>query len=82
MTRTHYAVGGESPEHSFVKLLICYNNTMLMRDIFVLLSFLFGGVIALQCDVPGECVGQLIGFTAENSSTECLATCKGMYVPC
>ena len=66
--------------HLWVTHLICYNNTMLRRNIFVLLSFLFGGVTALQCDVPGFCVGQLIGFTVENSSTECLSACKGMYM--
>ena len=55
------AVRGESQEHSHVKFLICYNNTMLMRNIFVLLSFLFGGVSALQCDVPGECFIMAIG---------------------
>ena len=32
-----------------------------MRNIFVLLSFLFGGVSALQCDVPGECFIMAIG---------------------
>ena len=43
----------------------------------MLLFLLFGGATALQCDVPGECVGQLLGFASFNSSAACLKTCKG-----
>ena len=50
-----------------------------MKSVLLVLFFTLGGISALQCDVPGECVGELIGFTSQNSSTECLATCKGTY---
>ena len=46
-------------------------------NVLLVLSFTVGCISALQCDVPGECVGNLIGFTSQNSSTECLSTCKG-----
>ena len=29
-----------------------------------------------QCDVVGECVGNLLGFTYEETPEECLAECK------
>ena len=48
-----------------------------MKKITFLLSMIFGRVAALQCEIPGECIGQFIGSTSQNSSTECLATCKG-----
>jgi len=47
-----------------------------MKNVLLVLSFTVGCISALQCDVPGECVGNLIGFTSQNSSTECLSTCK------
>ena len=27
---------------------------------------------ALKCDIPGECIGQIIAFSSQNSSNECL----------
>ena len=52
-----------------------------MKNVLLVLSFTVGCISALQCDVPGECVGNLIGFTSQNSSTECLSTCKGNASP-
>ena len=52
---------------------------MIMKVGLLLLSLLCGETVALQCDVPGECTGEFIGFTSQNSSIECLATCKGTY---
>ena len=54
------------------------SSKIAMKNTILLLSLIFGSAIALQCDIPGECVGQLIGYTSENSSTECLSTCKGI----
>ena len=51
---------------------------MARKNILVVMSLLLGGIAALECDIPGECIGQLIGFTSQDSSTECLSTCKGM----
>ena len=50
---------------------------MIMKVGLLLLSLLCGETVALQCDIPGECTGEFIGFTSQNSSIECLATCKG-----
>ena len=30
-----------------------------------------------QCNIPGECVGNLLGATYENSVTDCLSSCQG-----
>ena len=43
-----------------------------------ILDLIFGIAIALQCDIPGECIGQLTGYTFANSYAECLSTCKGI----
>ena len=51
----------------------------MMKNILLVLSLIVGRVAALQCEIPGECIGQFIGSTSQNSSAECLATCKGTY---
>ena len=51
-----------------------------MKDFILLLPLLLGSTGALQCDIPGECTGELIGFTSQNSSVECLASCKGNII--
>ena len=52
---------------------------MLTKKTILILCLIFGGAVALQCDIPGECTGEFIAFTSENYSTDCLATCKGTY---
>ena len=52
-----------------------------MKNVLLVLSFTVGCTSALQCNVQGECVGNLIGFTSQNSSTECLSSCKGNTPP-
>jgi len=37
---------------------------------------LSAGTFALQCEISGECTGELIGFSSQNSSAECLSSCK------
>ena len=54
-------------------------NKMLMGHKTFILFLIFESVVGLQCDIPGECKGELIGFTSEDSSSDCLATCKGTY---
>ena len=51
---------------------------MIVKNTILLLPLIFGIAIALQCDIPGECVGQLTGYTFANSYAECLSTCKGI----
>ena len=51
-----------------------------METALVLLSLIFGSATALQCDISGECGRHFIGCVALNSSKECLATCKGIYI--
>ena len=62
---------------SFVETHLTSMMVVEMKNILLVLSFTVGCISALQCDAPGQCVGQLIGFTSQNSSTECLSTCKG-----
>jgi len=50
---------------------------MAIKIILVLISLLLGQILSLECDVPGECIGQLIGFTSQDTSPDCLSTCKG-----
>ncbi len=42
----------------------------------LLLGSVGGGFCQDQCDVVGECVGDLLGFVYEESAEECLAECK------
>ena len=44
----------------------------------------FGALVAVsapaasqQCNIPGECVGNIFGATYENSVTDCLSSCQG-----
>ena len=53
---------------------------MAIKIILVLISLLLGQILSLECDVPGECIGQLIGFTSQDTSPDCLSTCKGIGV--
>ena len=52
-----------------------------MQAISLALTFFLCGAAAagIQCDVRGECVGQLIGFTSLNTSEQCLDTCSGIF---
>ena len=50
-----------------------------MEILPILLSLLWGSAAGLQCNVPGECKGQLIGIASQTSRSECLEMCKGKF---
>ena len=61
----------------FTVVLLPSHYILIMIYIIVCLLFLSHDASALQCNVPGECLGNLLGFTSQNNSQDCLATCKG-----
>ena len=42
-----------------------------------LAAVLLSPAASQQCNVRGECIGNLFGVTYENSVTDCLSSCQG-----
>ncbi len=51
---------------------------MLHKGLLVLVLFFVSWVSAQECDIAGECVGDLHGFTYEETANDCLAACQGV----
>ena len=54
-------------------------QTMTKEVIILLFPLLSAVTFALQCEIPGKCTGELIGISSQNSSVECLSSCKGSF---
>ena len=57
-------------EQHFAIFDTCQESDLNFLKMLQILILLFGSAVALQCDIPGECVGDFLAFTSENSSTD------------